>query len=72
MLLTFYLIFNAITIDEFHKLMNYVQPSIVYLQGERLIKDEVGSLVWESAQDLLGLLGISLPITLCYDLLKSC
>ncbi|KAF5786094.1 hypothetical protein HanXRQr2_Chr10g0436691 [Helianthus annuus] len=52
--------------------MYYVQPSIVYLQGERLIKDQVGSLVWGSAQDLLGLLGISLPITLCYDLLKSC
>ncbi|KAI3786229.1 hypothetical protein L1987_45364 [Smallanthus sonchifolius] len=51
------------TADEFRKVIDSVQPNIVYLQGQRLINDEVGSLVWEGAQDLPGLFGSSLPTT---------
>lgn len=51
------------TTDEFRKIVDSVQPNIVYLQGERLPNDEVGSLAWEGAQDLPGLFGSSLPTT---------
>lgn len=54
---------NNPTIDEFRKVLDSVQPNIVYLQGERLPNDEVGSLAWEGADDLPGLFGSYLPTT---------
>nr|XP_043617569.1 AT-rich interactive domain-containing protein 4 [Erigeron canadensis] len=51
------------TKDEFRKVVDSVEPNIIYFQGERLPNDEVGSLVWEAAQDLPGLFGSSLPTT---------
>ncbi|XP_071710352.1 AT-rich interactive domain-containing protein 4 [Rutidosis leptorrhynchoides] len=48
------------TRDEIHKVVDSVQPNIVYFQGERLPNDEVGSLVWE---DIPGLFGSTLPTT---------
>lgn len=56
------------TKDEFRKVMDSVQPNIVYLQGERLPNDEVGSLVWEGAEDLPGLFGSSLPTTVYLEI----
>lgn len=53
---------NNPTTDEFRKVLDSVQPNIVYFQGERLPNDEVGSL-WEGAEDLPGLFGSYLPTT---------
>ncbi|KAI3759807.1 hypothetical protein L6452_07877 [Arctium lappa] len=55
---------NSPTADEFRKVLDSVQPNIVYLQGERLPNDEVGSLSWEGAEDLPGLFGSALPTTI--------
>ncbi|XP_024971327.1 AT-rich interactive domain-containing protein 4 [Cynara cardunculus var. scolymus] len=55
---------NSPTIDEFRKVLDSVQPNIVYLQGERLPNDDVGSLAWEGAEDLTGVFGSSLPTTI--------
>ncbi|MFS7974657.1 putative chromatin regulator PHD family [Helianthus anomalus] len=56
------------TTDEFRKAVDSVQPNIIFFQGERLINDEVGSLVWEGAQDLPGLFGSSLPTTVYLEI----
>lgn len=46
------------------------QPNFVYLQGEQLPHDEVGSLVWagahlSTAEAVAGLFGSVLPTTVC-------
>ncbi|XP_047257050.1 AT-rich interactive domain-containing protein 4 isoform X4 [Capsicum annuum] len=52
--------------DEFHKVLDSWQPNIVYLQGEHLSNDEVGSLVWggfdlSSLEAISGLFSTTLP-----------
>ncbi|XP_060172961.1 AT-rich interactive domain-containing protein 4 [Lycium barbarum] len=52
--------------DEFRKVLDSSQPNIVYLQGERLSNDEVGSLVWggvdlSSVEAISGLFSTTLP-----------
>lgn len=53
------------TADDFRKAIDSLQPNIVYLQGERLVNDQVGSLLWEAAQDLPALFASTLPTTVC-------
>ncbi|KAL4584467.1 hypothetical protein LXL04_009069 [Taraxacum kok-saghyz] len=53
---------NNPTTDEFRKVLDSVQPNIVYFKGEKLPNDEVGSL-WEGAEDLPGLFTSYLPTT---------
>lgn len=52
--------------DEFCRAIESYKPNIVYLQGERLENDEVGSLVWgdvdlSTGEAISGLFGSSLP-----------
>ncbi|GMQ07974.1 hypothetical protein CsSME_00051932 [Camellia sinensis var. sinensis] len=61
---------NSPSIDEFHKILDSSQPNFVYLQGEQLPNDEVGSLVWggidvSTAEAVAGLFGSTLPTTVC-------
>ncbi|TMW90035.1 hypothetical protein EJD97_016275 [Solanum chilense] len=59
--------------DEFHKVLDSWQPNIVYLQGEHLSNDEVGSLVWggldlSSAEAISGLFSSVLPTAVYLEL----
>lgn len=59
--------------DEFHKVLDSWQPNIVYLQGEHLSNDEVGSLVWggldlSSAEAISGLFSSALPTAVYLEL----
>ncbi|XP_076925243.1 AT-rich interactive domain-containing protein 4-like [Bidens hawaiensis] len=56
------------TADDFRKAIDSLQPNIVYLQGERLINDQVGSLLWEAAQDLPALFASTLPTTVYLEI----
>lgn len=51
--------------DEFSRIVESWLPSFVYLQGEQLGSDEIGSLVWNdvdlSLEDLCGLFNTALP-----------
>ncbi|XP_031738284.1 AT-rich interactive domain-containing protein 4 isoform X2 [Cucumis sativus] len=51
--------------DEFSRIVESCLPSFVYLQGEQLGNDEIGSLVWNgvdlSLEDLCGLFNAALP-----------
>lgn len=55
--------------NEFGRIVESCQPSFVYLQGEQLENDELGSLVWNgvdlSLEDLCGLFDTALPTTVC-------
>ncbi|KAK6118737.1 hypothetical protein DH2020_047542 [Rehmannia glutinosa] len=56
------------TADEFRKVLDSWQPNIVYLQGEQLSNDEVGSVIWEglelsSPEALSGLFSSTMPTT---------
>lgn len=56
--------------DEFRKVLDSWQPNIVYLQGERLSDDEVGSPVWggvdlSSVEAISGLFSATLPTAVC-------
>ncbi|XP_031092123.1 AT-rich interactive domain-containing protein 4-like [Ipomoea triloba] len=59
--------------DEFRTALDTLQPNIVFLQGEQLPNDEVGSLVWEgldlsSEEAISGLFGAKLPTTVYLEL----
>ncbi|XP_059643866.1 AT-rich interactive domain-containing protein 4 isoform X2 [Cornus florida] len=59
---------NNPSIEEFHKVLDSFQPNFVYLQGEQLPNDEVGSLVWggvdlSTTEAISGLFGSTLPNT---------
>ncbi|XP_022980513.1 AT-rich interactive domain-containing protein 4-like [Cucurbita maxima] len=51
--------------DEFSRIVESCLPSFVYLQGEQLGNDEIGSLVWNGVdlflEDLCGLFNTALP-----------
>lgn len=52
--------------EQFCKVLESYQPSIVYLQGEQLVNEEVGSVVWQGVElstpeDISELFGTSLP-----------
>lgn len=55
--------------DEFSRIVESCLPSFVYLQGEQLGNDEIGSLVWNgvdlSLEDLCGLFNTALPTIVC-------
>lgn len=56
--------------DEFCRTIESYRPNIVYLQGERLENDEVGSLVWDgvdlfTVEAISGLFSSPLPTTVC-------
>lgn len=52
--------------DEFRKLIDSVQPNIVYFQGQQLPNHQVGSLLWEQHHHLPTLFdSSSLPTTVC-------
>lgn len=56
--------------DEFCRIIESYKPNIVYLQGERLQNDEVGSLVWggvdlSTVEAISGLFSSPLPTTVC-------
>ncbi|XP_028064254.1 AT-rich interactive domain-containing protein 4 [Camellia sinensis] len=64
---------NSPSIDEFHKILDSSQPNFVYLQGEQLPNDEVGSLVWggidvSTAEAVAGLFGSTLPTTVYLEI----
>ncbi|XP_057505146.1 AT-rich interactive domain-containing protein 4-like [Actinidia eriantha] len=64
---------NNPTIDDFRKVFDTFQPNFVYLQGEQLPNDEVGSLVWSgvdlfTAEVVAGLFGTKLPTTVYLEL----
>ncbi|KAG7013957.1 AT-rich interactive domain-containing protein 4 [Cucurbita argyrosperma subsp. argyrosperma] len=59
--------------DEFCRIIESYRPSIVYLQGERLENDEVGSLVWEgvdlfTVEAISGLFSSPLPTTVYLEI----
>ncbi|XP_023524673.1 AT-rich interactive domain-containing protein 4-like isoform X1 [Cucurbita pepo subsp. pepo] len=58
--------------NEFGRIVESCQPSFVYLQGEQLENDELGSLVWNgvdlSLEDLCGLFDTALPTTVYLEL----
>uniref|UniRef100_A0A5B6Z6T6 ARID domain-containing protein n=2 Tax=Davidia involucrata TaxID=16924 RepID=A0A5B6Z6T6_DAVIN len=59
---------NNPSIEEFRRVLDSFQPNFVYLQGEQLPNDEVGSLVWggvdlSTAEAISGLFGTTLPTT---------
>ncbi|XP_052180658.1 AT-rich interactive domain-containing protein 4-like isoform X2 [Diospyros lotus] len=61
------------SVEEFHKILNSFKPNFVYLQGEHLPNDEVGSLVWagvdlSTAESIDGLFGTTLPTTVYLEL----
>ncbi|XP_045788753.1 AT-rich interactive domain-containing protein 4-like [Trifolium pratense] len=52
--------------EQFRKVLESYQPSFVYLQGEQLVNEEVGPLVWQGVElsipeDLSELFGTTLP-----------
>lgn len=55
--------------DEFSRIVESCLPSFVYLQGEQLGNDEIGSLVWNGVdlflEDLCGLFNTALPTVVC-------
>ncbi|KAK9282431.1 hypothetical protein L1049_005348 [Liquidambar formosana] len=56
--------------DEFGKLLESFRPNIVYLRGELLQNEEVGSLSWggvdlSTAETLSGLFDVTMPTTVC-------
>jgi hypothetical protein len=56
--------------EQFRKVLESYQPSFVYLQGEQLVNEEVGSLVWQGVElsipeDLSELFGTTLPTVVC-------
>ncbi|KAK4395027.1 AT-rich interactive domain-containing protein 4 [Sesamum angolense] len=56
------------TTDEFRKVLDSWQPNLVYLQGEQLPNDEVGSVVWgglelSSPEAVSGLFSSTMPTT---------
>ncbi|KAG5538031.1 hypothetical protein RHGRI_025202 [Rhododendron griersonianum] len=59
--------------QEFRRVVDSCQPNFVYLQGEQLPHDEVGSLVWagahlSTAEAVAGLFGSVLPTTVYLEL----
>lgn len=59
--------------DEFRKTMESLQPNIVYLQGEQVQNDEVGSLVWggvalSSDEAISSLFDTTLPTTVYLEI----
>ncbi|PON78291.1 ARID DNA-binding domain containing protein [Trema orientale] len=61
------------TKDEFSKLLESFKPNLVYLQGEQLENDEVGSLVWgdvdlSTPEALSDLFGTTLPSTVYLEI----
>ncbi|PSS07285.1 AT-rich interactive domain-containing protein [Actinidia chinensis var. chinensis] len=64
---------NNPTIDDIRKVLDTFQPNFVYLQGEQLPNDEVGSLLWSgvdlsTAEVVAGLFGTILPTTVYLEL----
>ncbi|KAI5422264.1 variant 2, AT-rich interactive domain-containing protein 4 [Lathyrus oleraceus] len=52
--------------EQFRKVLESYQPSFVYLQGEKLVNEEVGPLVWQGVElstpeDISELFGTTLP-----------
>lgn len=61
------------SMDEFHKVLDSFQPNFVYLQGEQLPNDEVGSLIWGgvdllTTEAICGLFSSTLPTTVYLEL----
>ncbi|KAM7480654.1 hypothetical protein LguiA_028867 [Lonicera macranthoides] len=61
-------VLNNPSTDEFRKVVTSFQPNLVYLQGEQLPNDEVGSLVWggvdlSTAEAISGLFSTTMPTT---------
>ncbi|KAL5583381.1 hypothetical protein UlMin_015823 [Ulmus minor] len=59
--------------EEFSKLLDSYKPNLVYLQGEQLENDEVGSLVWGddellTSEDVTELFGTTLPTTVYLEI----
>lgn len=71
-------ILNNPTTDEFRRVVDSFQPNFVYLQGEQLPNDEVGSLVWEgvdlsTAEAISGFFTSSLlPTTVSASAISFC
>lgn len=66
-------VLNNPSTDEFRKVVSSFQPSLVYLQGEQLPNDEVGSLVWggldlSAAEAISGLFTTTMPTTVCLQI----
>ncbi|XP_076926792.1 AT-rich interactive domain-containing protein 4-like [Bidens hawaiensis] len=55
------------TADDFRKAIDSLQPNIVYFQGQRLLNNQVGSLVWDT-HDLPALFGSSFPTTVYLEI----
>lgn len=56
--------------DQFCRVLESYKPNIVYLQGEQLENDEVGSLVWgdvdlSTVEAISGLFSYPLSTTVC-------
>ncbi|KAA8541586.1 hypothetical protein F0562_022738 [Nyssa sinensis] len=64
---------NNPSIEEFGKVLDSLQPNFVYLQGEQLPNDEVGSLVWggvdsSTSEAISGLFNTTLPTTVYLEI----
>lgn len=56
--------------EQFRKVLESYQPNFVYLQGEQLANEEVGSLVWQdvelsTSEAIAKLFGATLPTAVC-------
>lgn len=56
--------------EEFCKMLESYKPNLVYLQGEQLENNEIGSPVWEdvdlsTAEAISEIFGATLPTTVC-------
>lgn len=56
--------------EQFRKVLESNQPNFVYLQGEQLENEEVGSLVWQGVElstpeAIAELFGTTLPTAVC-------
>lgn len=56
--------------EQFRKVLESYQPNFVYLQGEQLANEEVGSLVWQdvelsTSEAIAELFGATLPTAVC-------
>ncbi|GAB4849990.1 AT-rich interactive domain-containing protein 4 [Ancistrocladus abbreviatus] len=66
-------ILTSPTADEFRRTVESLKPNVVYLQGEKLQNDEVGSLIWggldfSTAEAISDLFGSTLPTTVYLEI----
>jgi len=62
--------------EQFRKVLESCKPNFVYFQGEQLLHEEIGSLVWQGVElsnpeDISELFDTTLPTAVCILNLKA-